>query len=243
MARNENLSLAAAPETVFHVWHHRQRIEIEAAGIFGRLADDLADLRGGDDEIVKLVRQSSEDELRHARYCQDILSFSRKSFTPPPPNVSFDLGPAGLNREDRIIYTCVAACCITETLSTALLVDMYKKAARGVIKETVYKILADEVTHSRIGWAELARVSKTRNLNWVSSYVPQMIHAALVSDVGPVLNRTDAQADLSMWGILSPFRAKEIMTEAMTTIIVPGLSRFGIEARFDEKEMGELRNA
>jgi hypothetical protein len=231
-------ALAEAPDSVFRIWSLRQRIEIEAAGLFAQLGRDLTTLRGPDDEVKKMAEAASRDEYQHADLCQAILDegthsyntvVTRANLNSAPPNQATYLGPLDATLENRVLYTCVALGCVTETLSTALLTDMRDKAETGIIKDTVHKILVDEISHSRIGWAELARASEERNLSWLAQFIPDMIGEALNTDIGPMLSREEKHLDLSRWGILSPARAHDLMNDTVNTVIRPGLKHFGIK--------------
>jgi hypothetical protein len=222
--------LRSAPDLVFRVWRDRERVELEAAGIFDRLARDLTRLRGPSDPVAALARTASSDELRHATFCQEILRFGPLSYRKPAKAPeSMALGPPNLSLANRVLYTAVAVCCITETLSTALLLAMHKRAAVGTIRQTVHRILEDEVSHSQVGWAELSRAAGERDIGWVSDYVPAMIQAALIGESGPTLTRGEAESDFSRWGILPPSEARALMNETIHGVILPGLGQYGVE--------------
>lgn len=226
-------------EAVFRIWNNRKRIEIEAAVLFGRLSQDISVLRGPADEVSQLAAAASADEFRHAEFCQQILDLNPTPLAPLEPNHA-DLGPSNMNRRDRVLYACVAMGCVTETLSTALLGAMRERAAPGLIKDIVHKILTDEVNHSRIGWAELALAARSRDIAWLAKSIPGMIHGALVSDVAPMLNSREAQINLSEWGILPPAEAHVIITEALNEVVIPGLQHFGIDAADDYRRSVRL---
>jgi len=219
--------LDKAPDAVFRVWSNRLRIELEAACLFKSLAENLKKIYGEEDAVASLAYEAYEDELRHAKLCREILSHGPQYNEPPMPD-EIVIGPANLSIQDQIVYSCVAIGCVTETLSTALLTDMHEKANPGIIKETVHHILKDEVNHSRIGWAEISRAAKNRDVSWLSEYVPQMLQEAFVSEFEPLLAQNKAEFDHSGWGILPPARANEVMKAALEQVVVPSLRQFGV---------------
>ncbi|MDZ4661281.1 MAG: ferritin-like domain-containing protein [Pseudomonadota bacterium] len=223
-----SLSLAQAPESIFRIWNSRKTAELEAATLFARLATELFATRGPNDPVALLAEEAAADEHKHAEYCQAILEFSPKYLKPIIPRLNVELGPVTTSRTEKILYACVAMGCVTETLSTALLVAMRARAEEGLIRDTVHQILRDEVNHSRIGWAELARCAKSQDISWLSTHIPGMITAALVSDVAPMLSQNEVLTDLSRWGILAPSEAREISAKAISEVILPGLSLNGI---------------
>jgi hypothetical protein len=218
-------SVRAAPDAVFRIWNNRLKIELEAAHLFSQMAHDLRLLYGADDSVAKMSEAASSDERRHAVRCQEIVNFSRVPLVLKTPIYHSQMGPA-THVQDRLSYACVAVGCVTETLSTALLIEMRKRAAPGIIHNTISEILIDEIDHSRIGWAELARVAKSRDVSWLSQHIPAMINEALQTDVRPILNKTEK--DLSEWGILPPTDARAIMTQTLQEVIAPGLCEYGI---------------
>lgn len=219
-------NLSHAPEAVFDIWRNREGIEIEAAIIFKQLGHDLQDLYGKDDLTALLSLKSSKDELRHALRCQEILSFDEKKDYPAlKPDFKIQFGPEYLTNKQRVLYMALGVCCITETLSTALLIEMHERAFSGIIRNTIHEILVDEIDHSRIGWAELGRQAQTEDISWLKQYVPVLVKEAFSSDISPMLKQNQ---DLSIWGILSPKDAGPIMEATLEKVIYPGLKQFGI---------------
>lgn len=221
-------ALTQAPPAVFRVWRHRLRIEIEAAGLFQRLGESLAARRGRADPVAVLSFEAAADERRHAEACRRILAFNPSPRPELTPETQLTLGPPPLSSEDRDLYACVAMGCVTETLSTALLMEMRKRAAEGLVRDTVHSILTDEVNHGRIGWAEISLAARNRDVAWISPHIPAMIRAALASDVEPMLARAEAREDLSAWGILPPAEAQSIMRATVCDVILPGLREYGV---------------
>lgn len=219
-------NLSHAPAAVFEIWRNRESIEIEAAIIFKQLGHDLQGLYGKNDLTALLSLKSSDDELRHAVRCQEILShhegFDYPAFT---PDFKIQFGPKYLTNKQKVLYMALGVCCITETLSTALLIEMHERAFSGIIRNTIHEILVDEVDHARIGWAELSRQSQTEDISWLKEYLPTLIEEAFSSDIAPMLKPSE---DLSIWGILSPNDARPIMEKTLEKVIYPGLSKFGI---------------
>ncbi len=226
---NKEADHLAVPDGVFHIWNNRWKIEIEAAHLFSNLAKDLFTYAGPDDPIGKMAERAASDELRHAERCKQILSQSPIPLKELTPHIYTQLGPVTDSVHERILYTSVAVCCVTETLSTALLIDMQKKAEPGLISNTIREILVDEVKHSQIGWAQLARSSKETNVSWLTQYIPSMINEALRTDIRPMIGISNKQTDLSRWGILLAHRANTIMQDTIANVIQPGLKEFGIQ--------------
>lgn len=217
-----------APEAVFRIWGVRERVEWEAADQFARLARALREQYGAGDRVAAMAEAAAGDERRHAALCRAILDRSPAALEPYVPGPALPLGPISLRPAASALYATVALSCVTETLSAALLVEMHDKARPGIIRRTVHEILEDEVSHSRLGWAALARAASARDVSWLSRYVPGMLRDAIAGDVGPLVRASETGLDLSAWGILPPRRAREVVSRAVSDVILPGLARFGI---------------
>ncbi len=218
-----------APDAVYRIWRARDRVELEAADCFSRLATDIRALRGPDDAVAQMAAQAAEDEKRHSALCRLILSTSSSPIDSLAPELGVMMGPPSLVLADRILYTAVAIGCVTETLSTALLIEMRKVAGPSLIRGTVHEILEDEISHSRLGWAELALAARTSDVSWLSAFVPGMIRDAIRSDIKPMVILGKPESDLSRWGILPIGQAQTLMHEAIEDVILPGLMAFGVK--------------
>lgn len=217
--------LKDAPGEVFKIWRNREHIEIEATIIFDQLARDLKNLWGSNDPITLLALRSSHDELRHAERCQQILAADKTPYPALKPNYKIQFGKKEFDTNQRVLFTALGVCCITETLSTALLIDMHQRARMGFIKDTIHEILIDEVDHGKLGWAILSKAATTQDLSWLSPYVKELIDEAFSSDITPMIG---VSKDLSPWGILTEKDARPIMENTLEKVIYPGLKQFGI---------------
>jgi hypothetical protein len=214
----------SSAQRVAKLWTYRERVEHEAADQFARLAQGLAEL-GADSKIVALARRSALDEQRHAVLCRNLaLEFDPDALF-HTPHIGASLGPRHWSLTDQILYASVALCCVTETLSTALLIEMQGLAVHPGVRDTVHSILQDEITHSRIGWAYLADQARRRDVRWVSSHLPAMIAEAMGSEVTPACSKVE---DLSGYGILPRTKSHTIMVRAVRDVVLPGLAGFGI---------------
>ncbi|MFN7903895.1 MAG: ferritin-like domain-containing protein [Pseudobdellovibrionaceae bacterium] len=213
------------PDRVFQVWNNRLKIEIEAANLFGRLGANMKILWGANDPIAELALTAADEELRHAELCREILKLSPKPIQALSPEIKLHLGPRNLDLQDHVLYTSVALGCVTETMSTALLLRMHQCADSGIFKDTIHEILQDEINHSRIGWAELARYQQKRNLEWLLPHIQLMINDSLKTEIKPMTEIQPMKQDLSSWGILPHEEAKRISMQTINEVLCPGLNQ------------------
>jgi len=211
------------------VWLMRERAEREAHALFAGLAADLGAL-DLDRELGCMARQAAADEARHARRCRALVAHFAAPTSPPtplPPR-SFQLGPSELAVERRALYASVALSCVTETLATALLLELRTRAEDALVHATLCEVLRDEVDHARLGWAHLAAVSRTGSAGWLSLHVPAMLHAALGGQLAPV-DAVAGEPDLSGYGLLPQAEVFRIVHGVAADVLFPGLERFGVD--------------
>jgi len=184
-------------------WRVRERTEHEASALFRRLAADLQ-AAAAPVELSALATRAAEDERRHAVHCRRIIDALVPGLAPLPPDLTMHLGPTSSAAADRALYASVALGCVTESLSTALLIELRPRAEAGVVREALDVILEDEVRHSRLGWAYLAHEASRRDVAFLAPAVPAMLHAALEAEsasMGPALG-DDEKDGRRGWGIL-----------------------------------------
>jgi hypothetical protein len=219
-------------------WRHRQHVELQAAWLFGDLAARLEALAVGP-ALTAMALRAASDERRHAVRCVEIVSHlggdSAGAAVPAPMR----LGPANLDQRQRALFTSVALCCVTETLSTALLMEMRTRVTNPMVRRTVHDILRDEVRHARLGWAHLAIESRQTDVTWLAAHLPGMLRAALRDDVAPS-TMDDPPEDLAALGILPRREVLRVVRAAADEVLVPGLERFDIDTRSTREAVAAL---
>lgn len=217
----QGVRLAAA-----RVWAIRERTEREAAMLFERLGGDL-DASAGPRRLAGLARAAAADERVHARHCRAVIDELAPGLAPLAPDLAVHLGPRDAPAARRALFASVALGCVTESLSTALLLEMRRGATVPCVRGALDVILEDEVRHGRLGWAALALASEAGDVAWLAPHVPAMIEAALVSEASPFEAVEPAErAFLRAHGILAPAEVAVIAGRAIRDVIGPGLGRF-----------------
>ncbi len=214
---NDLLALARA-------WQYREKIEREAADQFSRLAGELS-RAGLPAVLVDMAEDAAVDERRHAEMCRRIVNQLHPGLARLQPRLGVALGPRQLSPPRRALYASVAISCVTESLSAALLLEIHERATDDLVRRTAHDILKDEVSHSRLGWAHLALAAEQGDVQWLGSYVPAMLDAAIASDVAPM---SAEPVDGSGYGILPASVVADIAQATIDQVIHPGLARFGV---------------
>lgn len=209
---------------VARAWHHRERVEYEAADQFRRLALLLRQT-GAPDIVVELADSAAADELEHATRCRAIVDHLHPELGPAQPMLGARLGPVDWSPQRQALYASVAMSCITESLSAALLLEIRKRAESSLVRSTAQHILRDEIRHSRVGWAHLAAEAARGDVSWLAPYVPTMLREALHSDVAPATTTTHS---LTGWGVLDRQTVSAITRATVEHVIAPGFARYGV---------------
>jgi hypothetical protein len=211
------------------VWLHREKVEREAADQFARLSGDLRDA-GAPGTLIGMSEKAATDEAEHAILCRRVVDRLAPGLAPLEPALGASLGPAGLTLERRALYASVALSCVTETFSAALLLEMRRLATDDLVRDTVQRILRDEIDHSRLGWGYLAWVAGREDVSWLSAYLPGMIHDAVGSDLPPASLTGASSHPGEGRGVLAGDRIQDIAGRVLAQVIAPGLARYGIHA-------------
>lgn len=229
MLSSRALGLSArATRCAADVWRIRERTEREVSAIFARLSADL-EASGAPQELTRRARKCAADELVHAVHCQKIVEALDPGRAPLRPDLAIALGPSDPSPARRALYASVALGCITESLSTALLIVMRKAAEAPEVRDGLDVILRDEVEHSRLGWAHLALAAEDGDVAWLAPHVPAMLRGALETPPPNEALDDDERTSLRGWGILPAAEVLAIVESTIATTIAPGLAQFGVK--------------
>lgn len=203
--------------------------ERDASRRFARLADEL-DSAGVDRQVVALSARAADDERRHALLCRELIVHYGGAEPNDIPAVQRQAAPSGLAPADALLYEVVALCCVTETLSTALLGAMVERAEDDVTRKAMRSILRDEVSHAQLGWACVAGQPR-RAARVVSRGLPAMLSATVPQEMFSDAPEHDLSEQLSGMGALCRADRRAIFAETMGEVVFPGLERFGVDCR------------
>lgn len=225
----EELS-APVRRLVAEAWTFRWRVEVDAALRFARLAERLAEL-GEPEAMVVMARRAAEDERRHAVLCEALAREYGQQVLPEAPTEVLEVAPARLSPRERVLYELVAACCITETESTAVLTTLLVPDGSPRVRMVLRDILRDEVVHSRLGWAHLSRVHAegADAVAFLGRYIPAMLEGGTSPSLFAPGAPEEERPELLRHGVLPHTRKREVFVQALREVVLPGLERFGVD--------------
>jgi len=215
-------------EEAARAWRFRCRVEWEAHHRFARLAGWLAEC-GFARALVDLALRASSDESRHAARCAD-LSRQYGAMVPEPMTTApAPLAPAGLPPRAAVLYEAVAACCVTETGSVGVLTTLLGSVRGGPLRRTLRELAADEVLHSRLGWAVLASERDHGTASLLVPFVPAMLEGSI--DAGLFRPGTPEQEEGTLLdlGVLPHSLKRDLFIRTTLEVVLPGLAAAGID--------------
>ena len=208
------------------LWHARADAELQVAGRFRRIASALA-TTGADPAVVTMARNAATDEVRHFELCCRLVTH----FGGEPPRRSepaiVALRSDAPTERAQALYEVIAMSCVTESLSTALLMEIRDEATDLAVRDVAHEVLRDEVRHARLGWAHLPAEAGRVDLSFLADRLPAM----LAQTVADELFDDAAADDPSVVGLGSLARhdRRRIFVATMREVVLPGLARFGVD--------------
>jgi hypothetical protein len=136
----------------------------------------------------------------------------------PWPNVT---------REQSLAISLAETCCIGETISIAMFLRMLESVRDPAFRTVIEGLLADEVTHGRLGFLYLAELRAAgQALDHVSAALLQIIDSQ-VSEIFAPVDFVDDPA-LEAIGYLGPEATRAVYRKVLDQLILPGFEGLGI---------------
>ncbi len=208
------------------MWAFRAKGEHETAAQYADLGTRLR-THGAGAGVIDQVLEAGRDETRHGDLCAAMatrLGMPAASFsTPRLPRIA----PHNLNGGARLAYEMVALFCVTESINATLLLRSWQRSEDDATRAALHSLLADEVRHSRIGWAYLSSEPGWRAE--IAAGLPRMLAAATHDEAflaDPAAPRESPA--LVAHGLLAQEGLRAVFLEAMHDVVLPGLELCGV---------------
>ncbi|MHB8420279.1 MAG: hypothetical protein ACYDCL_19575 [Myxococcales bacterium] len=197
--------------------------EHEATARFAAYAVRL-EAQGAPSLFLAEMRKASADEARHLEIC---LSVARRYGAGPIELPDEDFSVRGADDGERLLADVVASCCFSETLNVSLLAASVKAASDREIQEATRALLADEVDHSRLGWAYLAWARGLGQGERLGDRLPRMLASVTLPLLFAETPPLPDEARLLDFGDLPLRTRRELFFETVREVILPGLAAHG----------------
>jgi hypothetical protein len=226
---------AQSVEAARQVWIVRAESEFRSTSVFSAMTAQLMEAGASLDEVAVVLRMA-QDEVRHAEICAEAVAALGGEVRLEPKEVAPIARHAGCGPEERALRNVLYGCCLSEIVNTARFVDTIDTMSDPYLRDVTRQLLSDEVLHGQFGFHYLESWR-----GWLEAHPDVLVslglylrHAFVVlerqlSGVGapPRILSEDDRA----LGIPDPARLPETFYQTVAGAIVPGLERFGIEAR------------
>lgn len=203
-------------------WWRRAEGEITSWVGFGHVLEDLR-AEGSPSSVIALAERSVSDEYRHAMFCREWAERFGHPGGELRPRSETPVTFRGVTEaENRVLR--VALCCLTETVGCFTLRHVRPFLRNRELRKLNQRHMADELVHSRVGWAHLSTL-EPRQLDFLRSFMPRLLEflPAACCD-GPEEDREE----LVPFGYFTPRLLRAAHDEAVREVIVPGLAHLGI---------------
>lgn len=209
-----------------HTWLLRWEVELDAQLRFARLAGRLRDV-GASALMVDAAARAAQDEARHAQHCATLAR--RLGYTGPAPiGNAAEISPAAWGERERVLYETVAACCVTETESVAVLTTLLSQPNDPGVRVVLQELARDEVGHSRLGWTHLANERDRGAVDFLAPMVPAMMAGAVGPQFFEVGAAWENDGDLFLLGVLPKSVHQATFAQTMHSVVFPGLRTLGV---------------
>jgi hypothetical protein len=208
-------------------WSFRWRVELEAVVRFARLADRLEGAAAGG-HLVEMARRASRDERRHAERCAELAAAHGRPVSAVPPSPP-EVAPAGLDAEGALLYELVAACCVAETGSVAVLTSLLAAARQPRLRAVLRELAEDEVVHARLGWAHLAAEHRRGATAFLGPLLPAMLRGSIDDDFFLPVDPGREDPALLEVGVLPHTARRSLFVRTLEEVIFPGLEGAGVD--------------
>jgi hypothetical protein len=209
-------------------WLFRWTVEREAEARFESLAARL-EVLDSPRQLIELARRAAADERRHAQHCASLaaqLGQAVPSRAPPPPP---EIAPSRLEEEDAVTYELVAACCVAESVSVAVLTRLLPAAGDAPLRAVLHELAQDEVAHARLGWAHLAVSAARGRTGFLGPLLPTILRGSVDDDLfREVAPEREDEALLAL-GVLPHSTKRELFVRSLEEVVFPGLEASGVD--------------
>jgi hypothetical protein len=225
-------------------WRLRMEFEHRSSMVFAQLAGQLYEANATLDAKVVMLRMA-QDELRHTETCARVVAALGGE---PTVETELEVQPlarhAGIGAEERALRNVVYTTCCSEMIACARFVATLDRTRDPFLRHALRTLLADEILHGQFGFHYLEAWSP-----WLAAH-PEvarsleryLVHAFAVieGELAPKGTFATLGEEESALGIDDPTLAREVFYGTMEGAVVPGLSRFGIDAATSWRERKRL---
>jgi hypothetical protein len=141
------------------------------------------------------------------------------------------VAPARLPPREALLYELVAACCVAESGSVAVLTSLLAAAREPGLRAVLRELTVDEVDHARLGWAWLACEHRRGATDFLGPLLPAMLEGSIDDDLFGRVDPARNDPRLVDAGVLPQAARRDLWVRTLEEVILPGLEGVGVDSR------------
>ncbi len=214
-------------------WRGRMVNEHISAQVWGALVGQL--MRAAiPPELLADVASAVSDELRHAELCAAVVECLGGVAVARLPELEAVADHRDVGALEGALRNVISVGCMSETVAVSVIRAEQAELDGSALGEVLSSILADEVSHARLGWKILgicAPVLDNSARERLSAYLVDALAHQVQHEVPklPVLGAVDPEAAAA--GVCDGGFARQVFVDTIEQVIVPGLENAGLAAR------------
>jgi hypothetical protein len=214
-------------------WRGRMINEHTSAGVFGRLAPQLAAAHVGDEAVAECMSFATE-ERRHGVLCGAVVEAlgGEACFDVPVPSPFPEHDDA--SPPEAALRNLVSISCMSETVAVALIGAERLEMPEGELRDLLTSIYADEIGHARFGW-RLASGLASRLDDGARARMDRYLRIAFAHleahELAHISGEDGIPTGGEAIGLCHGRHARQLFYATVDEAIVPGLEALGLPAR------------
>lgn len=227
--------VASERQRVGELWLERCRNELTTSKAFAELHRTLPVL-GVTNAVFQLSARAEGDERRHAGLCLGMAQRYLGEVREPQVDER-ELPRFGPHEgRARALLAFVQHCCFSETIATAYVGACRDRARVPEARSVLKQILADEVVHSRLGWAVVAQATdQERDL------LARVSVKLLRSAESWLRGLEPFEGIPAGHGFLNAEELRQVFFAACSDLVLPGFVHHGINVDGARRELDVMR--
>ncbi|HCH61251.1 MAG: hypothetical protein CL927_12455 [Deltaproteobacteria bacterium] len=221
-----------ARQMAIRTWRGRMINEHISAQVWSALVGQL--LRAAiPPELLAGVAEAVSDELRHAELCAAVVEALGGTAVARLPPIEDVPDHSDVGALEGVLRNVISVGCMSETVAVAVIRTEQAELDGTALGEVLSSILADEVSHARLGWKLLGACAPLLDAGTkqrLSAYLVDALAHQIEHEVPmlPILGAVDPNAAAA--GVCDGGFARSVFLDTIEQVIVPGLERAGLSA-------------
>lgn len=214
-------------EAVSLRWEARVKSELQVGLSFTDLSERL-ELAGIGGPVLKLARESAQQERRHAELCHELAElYGERSISLPDMSDWAPIRFGRSNAELELLVALLGQTCISETIASGWLRACVRRIESPRVRAAYALHLREELNHARVGWTFLAAHPPSADMR-------RALSASLNAQVEANVNAWVDEANflsgdaLPAHGFLSRADSIDAVHSTVERVIYPGFELHGI---------------